>query len=43
MNFDNDPVAWPCRYLKSATSFSVVLVARADVEGFGGKDESVSP
>lgn len=43
MNFVNDPVHCPCRYLKSDTSFSVVLFASAEVEGFGGRLARASP
>ena len=43
MNFASDPVACTCRYRNSATSLSVVLFAREDVEGFGGKEARKSP
>ena len=43
MNLVSDPVHCPCRYLKSNTSFSVVLFARAEVDGFGGRLERASP
>lgn len=43
MNLDSDPVHCPCKYLKSETSFSVVLFARAEVEGFGASDWRASP
>ena len=43
MNFANDPTAWPWRYRNSATSLSVVLFARDDVDGFGGREARKSP
>lgn len=43
MNFDKVPVAFAWRYRNSATSLSVALLARADVEGFGGRLARKSP
>ena len=43
MNSVSDPVHCPCRYLKSETSFSVVLFANDEVEGLGGRDWRASP
>ena len=43
MNFAIEPVAWAWRYRNSATSLSVVLLARDEVEGFGGRDARKSP
>ena len=43
MNFASVPVACAWRYLNSATSFSVVLLASADVDGLGGRAARKSP
>ena len=43
MNLVSEPVHCPCKYLKSDTSFSVVLFAKDEVEGLGGNVESASP
>jgi hypothetical protein len=43
MNFVSDPVHCACKYLKSETSFSVVLSAKAEVDGFGGRLDRASP
>ena len=43
MNLAREPVAWAWRYRNSATSLSVVLLAREEVEGLGGREARKSP
>jgi len=43
MNFASDPTALARTYRNSEINLSVVLAARVDVEGFGGREARKSP
>ncbi len=43
MNLAREPTAFARRYRNSEINLSVVLAARSDVDGFGGRDARKSP